>query len=242
MLWGHLLSREQLEAKGKVKIPWYEYQQVPHLFNRLQFKRQLNTALTPFEQIINIETLKVKGLISLIYNLLNLKATKGPFAFQLAWQMDLGKTIDEPLWNTLWNSSWYRSRNIISMLTYKMTYHWYLTTHKLHRFNADVQNKCWKWYDLRGTSLHCFWVCRKLQIFWKQVVQQIKIIMGLQIPRDPELVILNIWRLLKIDTLQRELTGLLLCAAWQLTAVSWKTPRIPIEGRVFENMGIFFAR
>lgn len=47
------------------------------------------------------------------------------------------------------------------------------------------------------------------------------------IPRDPGLIVLNMWNSLSIDPLTWELIELLLCAARNLIAALWKTPQIP---------------
>lgn len=112
------------------------------------------------------------------------------------------------------------------MLAYKTTYRWHLTPYWLHKFNPGAPATCWKGCSLIGTYFHSFRAIPKIQSFWTQVTQQVNTISGLSIPLDPELIILNIWRSLRTDPLQRESVELMFCAARHLIAMFWKSPRV----------------
>lgn len=95
---------------------------------------------------------------------------------------------------------------------------------------------------MRGTYLHCFWSCPRLQGFWKQVLCEIEIITETRLPLKPELILLNMWGTLKIDVPHKELVELLLCAAHSLIATVWKSPRILTLSDWFMKVWDFFLQ
>lgn len=94
---GKLMLKELLEAKIKDKIPWFEYYQVSHLYNRLKALELLEMTKTPLEHLMTSTSLPSKGLISAIYDSLISFTPKGQFA----WQKELGKPIEDLQWDTL---------------------------------------------------------------------------------------------------------------------------------------------
>lgn len=201
---GKLLSKNQLDHKAGKQIAGFENYKLIHFFNSQWASFCTNKELTFFKSLMLADSLPPKDLISKIYSTILQLIKPQMFNFQNTWQKDLKLTIDERQWDSLWKSSLHASRSMnVQMLTYKIAYRWHITLHKLHRMYPSVLNNCWKGCRDLGTYIHCFWLCPRVKAFREQILHQIHLITGIQLPAKPELTILNLWADFQIDLLTR---------------------------------------
>lgn len=80
---GRLLSKDEIEQKFQVHLPWFQYHQVHHMFNTLFcLDAVLNKEPTLFELRLDASTTQVKGLVSMMYKSLNAVRWAIPSSFQ----------------------------------------------------------------------------------------------------------------------------------------------------------------
>lgn len=79
---GNLLSKQQLEDKSGAEITWFEYHQVSYMYYQLLSQGKICN-----------EPLPIKGLLSAVYDILMDKDLKYPLAYQRAWHLELGRSI-----------------------------------------------------------------------------------------------------------------------------------------------------
>lgn len=184
---GKLVPLANLQQKIKAKIPWLEYYQVMHLFQSTC--KRLSTSPRPFEQLMLSDHLPNKRLISIIYEILSTLSPLPAFAYQKAWDKDFQKTLNFGFWRSIWDSTLYTLRCAnIQMAAYKLLYRWHLTPYPLHKIYPGSSNACWKQCGEVGNFIHRFWACPKIQLFWKQVSDQLNSIIGIRPPFTPVVV------------------------------------------------------
>lgn len=222
------MAREGIEAKFNIKVFWFEYRQLHHMFGELEAHGGLDFTKPPLEMLVAGAPMPDSGLLSTIYrSLMNLKPLP-EFAYQRAWKRELQSNLGEQQWTETRSSSLFYSRSVnVLMTTKKILLRWHLTPDRIRKMSLNFQSKCWKGCGLRGTHLHCYWACPRLQTLWDFVFRQISLIIGQNLTNVPELVVLNLWGGKKLDGLKKVLVEQLLCAACMLITMMWKTPRIP---------------
>ncbi len=67
----------------------------------------------------------------------------------------------------------------------------YITLVKLHHFNPNIPDICYKCEQEKGTLFHCMWECTKVNSFGGKILNISQIIRKV-IPLDPRLCILHI--------------------------------------------------
>lgn len=77
------MTKLQLELKYNTAILWFQEFEIYHMF-----KFSLNRELITFETILEDSKSGVKGLMSLLYKLLNSRNWSLPISFQNNWQKD----------------------------------------------------------------------------------------------------------------------------------------------------------
>lgn len=103
--------------------------------------------------------------------------------------------------------------------------------HDVPRKKRNVQEMkgtyCWKGCGELGSFFHAWQSCKYILQFWLHVLVLIKTITGFTVPRDPVIILLNIWDHTTIPDTTRELIFLLLLAAKSSIAFYWRKPVIP---------------
>lgn len=222
------MEKSKIEELHEINLPWLEYLQLSHLFQKQYGTNLSETPLTIFETLMKTDSLLKKGLISKLYKcLLNLH-NRPAHAFQRAWEKDLQTKITDDMWAAARSTATFHSRTVnVQMAVYKIYYRWHLTPYRLHKIHPITSNLCWTGCGSCGTYIHCLWSCPRIQPFWDQVLRYISLITNIDIPKSPEILLLNIWRNNKPDHIMLDLIVLLLSAATSLITLHWKTTRVP---------------
>lgn len=223
-----LRTRENIEAKYNIRVPWLEYRQLHHLIQELESRGGLDYTTPPLDLLVAGSPLPDSGLLSTIYRSLITLRSPMEFAYQKAWRRELQSNLGDQQWLEMRSSSLFHSCSVnILMTSQKIMLRWHLTPDKLHKMSPTISDKCWKGCGQRATHTHCYWACPRLRGFWDTVFRQISIIFGQTIVNGPELAILNLWGKTKLDGSRKALVELLMCAARMLITSYWKSQRIP---------------
>lgn len=92
---------------------------------------------------------------------------------------------------------------------------------------GKTSDHCWRGCGLVGDHTHIFWDCPKLTKYWKDIENEIKRCLGVEIPLEPRFVILGIFpHNLKSKCNFNQLQILILIAKKMIT-VSWLKPQPP---------------
>ena len=220
-----LMSFEEL--KSKYGIP------AKHFFKYLQFRsfilsRQSNDLKLPPLSTLEDYTLKFlhsRGQVSLLYELFVSKSKESSQRSLQAWRRDLQDNVTEEEWSKACFLAQTQSVNTNSkLLQYKWISRLYITPAKLHHFNPNIPDTCFKCKDQKGTLFHCMWECQKTLSFWSKVVDLASQISGRKVPLSPKLCLLNIYP--EDFTTSKKIRSLLnICflEAKRCIALSWKS-------------------
>lgn len=169
---------------------------------------------------------KPKG-VSLIYLLLQEKNTFFKSKPLLDWETDLNLQFTDYQWLTAINSV-YKATSCTSLweVTQKTLMRWYLTPHRLAKFNIHASHDCWRGCGQTGTLLHILWTCPHLQQLWLGVQNMLREVLHLPITLTPQLAILNL-NIDELPTHLRQVTVHILLATKLLLTRNWKSNIIP---------------
>lgn len=217
-----------LEEGSNIFLPWMEYNQISSLIAFLQRKQLLRTSLSLFETLLSSETCRNKGLISTLYNVLLSPYQESTLPAQKAWHKDLNYDLSQEQWEEVWAFPlrYFRSLNIL-LSVFKLSSRWYLTPTRLAHMSRNSSRLCWKGCGLEGSFFHLWWSCKFVSQFWSHILAFIKKITGITVPKDPGVILLNLWDRSCIPTNNRELVFSLLLAAKATIAFFWKKPSPP---------------
>lgn len=109
---GTLLSKQSLEEKYKIALPWFQYMQLDHMFRRHCLSSVLDRDTTWFEQLIQTSSSDSKGFVSGCYHLLRALLWKIPLLFQKAWHNDCTFDSFDDDWEAIWSSPLFKSRSL----------------------------------------------------------------------------------------------------------------------------------
>lgn len=87
-----------------------------------------------------------------------------------AWEKDLILTLTPEDWETIFLNIHKGSINVSTQENrYKIQPRWYRTPALLHKFKPTIPDTCWRCQEDRGTLIHIWWLCPRIQTFWKEV-------------------------------------------------------------------------
>ena len=76
--------------------------------------------------------------------------------------------------------------------TNQTTMRYHLTHIRMDTINKSGNNRCWRGCRERGTLLHCWWECKRVQPLWKTVWKFLKKLKT-ELPYDPAIALLSIY-------------------------------------------------
>lgn len=154
---GGLLSKETLEQKFGVLIPWFQYQQIYDLYHNFYLKYKPDREITGFENLLYKHMGNVKGVTSIIYKDLGGKLWNTPAAFQRASDRDCPPTDSAKRWSKLWSSYLCKNKSPnVRVEQFKILSRWYLTLLKLYQMKLKEDFTCWKGCGQMGNFFHCW--------------------------------------------------------------------------------------
>ncbi|XP_018421345.1 PREDICTED: uncharacterized protein LOC108794750 [Nanorana parkeri] len=149
--------------------------------------------------------------------------------YMLAWDQDLGEVASEEDWKRRSRVTTRGLLNVsLSEANFKVFSRWYLVPSRLALMYPGTSPLCFRGCALEGTMYHIWWTCPRIRNFWGGVFNLIFRVVGIRVPRDPRLALLN-------DTIPetpkhtRRLINFIVLAAKVTIAKTWKTPRVPLS-------------
>lgn len=103
--------------------------------------------------------------------------------------------------------------------------HWYNTPDKLHRWDPQKQETCWRCQKVTGTLAHVWWHCSSITTYWTKVRDLIKKITETRLNLNAACCLLHIANF-SFKQYKHSLTKHLLNAAKSLIPLHWNSPRV----------------
>lgn len=101
----------------------------------------------------------------------------------------------------------------VHLNSFKLLTHWYVTPVWLHKASPAISPRCWKKCGELGSYVHLRWDCPLVQQFWTTIITQSESIIGYPIPKEPKIILLNLWSESDIPLISQELASILfLCS------------------------------
>jgi exonuclease III len=183
------------QMKTKFQIP------NTHFFKYLQLRSFAASSVSHFpslppESLLDT-VLKVnsysKGAIGKIYSVMNTH-NMGPLAHvKRLWEEELSIRISEDVWESIMkkiHSSSICQRHRVIQFKVVHRLHW--SKVKLAKFKSDIDPHCDRCEAEPGTLSHMFWLCPKLEVFWKSIFKFISDTLGTVIEPDAMISIFGI--------------------------------------------------
>lgn len=111
--------------------------------------------------------------------------------------------------------------------TLNFFYRTYYTPVRLKRIFPDTSNLCYKCKIHKGTFIHLFWSCDRIQTFWRGVHSVIQEVTGKQFLLSPSFCLLNHTQDNFFDKDTKSLLIILLFLATKCILLRWSTPQVP---------------
>lgn len=107
----------------------------------------------------------------------------------------------------------------------KFTNQWYTTPVKIKSWLPQESDSCWRCNTGRGTFLHIWWSCPKIQTYWQMIIKWIKHITETKMDLDPACCLLHVNLLYR--KYNKSLVRHLLSSAKVLIPLKGKTRHTP---------------
>lgn len=188
-----LMTFEELTARHNIpRKHFFEYLQLRSFIFSKQHSL-LKPEFSPLEELMN-RNCNGRDLISSMYNWLVSGSTVTSELTVEAWKGDLNAEISTQEWGKACTEAQVQTANTsLKLLQYNWLMRTYLTPVKLHRFNANIPDLCFKCKLLQGTFSHSIWECNKIRTFWGEVISMIDKILSIKVPMEPKIIILGLY-------------------------------------------------
>ena len=191
---GHMLSFEDLVIKYDIpRSHFFKYLQLRSFISDNQDHSLLEPPMSVLEKAV-VNNPFGKGIISNFYNMLMSFSKESSTSKLEAWKLDLQEDLTVEQWSTACSEAQSQTGNTrLKLLQYNWLMRVYITPVKLNKFNNDIPDLCNRCEKDRGTLFHCLWSCPKLQVFWREVAQEIQKILSINIVPEPKFFLLGLY-------------------------------------------------
>lgn len=149
---------------------------------------------------------------------------------RIYWEIDLGRHISDLTWEKLCSFNGSFSLNVsVKEQHYKLLHRWYLTPSRLSKIYPEGDYKCWKCDLQNAPFIHMWWMCKKVQQFWRVVQIDIQKALQIGLPFVPELFVLGLFVNADYKRYKYLIIHLLTAASTSLTLLR-KDSRVPMLG------------
>lgn len=119
---------------------------------------------------------------------------------------------------------------------------WRQTFFHVHRLNPDIPDLCIKCTEEIGTLYHCMWECRKLQVFWREILELISKLTDSVVPIAAKMCLLHIYpEDFLANTKKHKLINFCLLQAKRVIALTWKDTQRPDSRQWVKKMSCSLA-
>ena len=109
---------------------------------------------------------------------------------------------------------------------YKIMTHWYNTPAKMHGWNPQIADSCWRCGSEKGTLVHIWWQCSYIARYWGKVIRLIRQITDTGLTLNAAACLLHVTNC-SLKRYKNSLVRHLLNAAKSLIPLYWKSQRVP---------------
>ena len=215
---------EQIRADFNIPHKdFYKYLQIRHFIGSLLRTGKIRMGLSEFENTIIL----AKSPKKLMFHYSILKFSGYDFLKPL-WERDLEVTFNPIDWDKICSGVFPKCTSIsIHEQNFKFFFRTYYTPVRLQRMFPDTSNLCYKCKIHKGTLIHLFWSCDRIQTFWKGVHSVIQEVTGKIFLLTSSLCLLShtLDNLFDADT--KSLLIILLFLAKKCILLRWSTPQVP---------------
>ncbi len=129
---------------------------------------------SPIENLLDLNP-HDRGLISSIYSIITSIDPQNLDYIRKAWQNDLGREFTDVEWedalNQVHSSSPCAKHGLVQ---FKVLHRLHFTNSKLAKIYPNISLVCSKCSQSPATTAHMFWLCPKLEEFWKKIFESYK--------------------------------------------------------------------
>ena len=108
----------------------------------------------------------------------------------------------------------------------KTTLRYHLTPMRLAYITKSQDQRCWHGCGEKGTLLHCWWECKLIHSFWKEIWRTLRDL-KIDLPFNPVIPLLGIYPEDQKSHHNKDICIRIFIAALFIIAKSWKKPKCP---------------
>lgn len=223
-----LKSFEQIRSDYDISNKdFFKYLQIRHFIDGLLKTQKIRLRLSELEDAM-ISGRFCKGMITKFYDLLQYSVSSAYGPLKPLWERDLGASFNQTEWTKICNGIFPKCTSIsIHEQNFKFFHRIYFTPVRLQKMFPNSSDLCYKCKTHKGTFIHLFWSCDRIQVFWKGVHSVIQEVIGKQFAPSSSFYLLNHSPDKQFDADTRALLSTLLYLAKKCILLRWSAPQIP---------------
>ena len=209
---------------------FFKYLQIRHFVESLVRKNEIRLELSELESAM-LSAKSFKGLISKIHSLLLYSVSSAYDSLKPLWERDLEVTFSSADWTKICNGIFPKCISTsIHEQNFKFFHRTYFTPVRLQKMFPHSSDLCYKCRTHKGTFIHLFWACDRIQTFWKEVHSVVQEVIGKQFTLSPSFYLLNHTLDKNLDTDTKYLLIILSFLAKKCILLRWSAPQVPTVG------------
>ena len=127
---------------------------------------------------------------------------------------------------------------IIEEMQFKTTMRYHLTSARMASVKKFTNNKWWRRCEEKGTTQHCWWEWKLVQLPWRKVWRFLKKL-NIELPCDPAIPLLGIY--LEKTMVQKDICTPVFTEALFTVAKTWKQPKCPLTREWIKKMWYIYT-
>lgn len=210
----------------------YRYFQIRHYIMSHKEKERIGkdpNAVEDYFITIIEKKFPTKKHVSNLYKRLSLDVTQNTWNIKEKWELELNILIEDELWDNLCKGS-HTGINSQSWkeFDWKLKVRYFHTPLVISNFVKDPSAAlCWRNCGKVGDHTHIFWDCPVIQVYWKNVKEELENILGMEVPSSPLFYLLGAMSNDIFSANQSYIVRILLLVAKKTITVNWKTIKSP---------------